>query len=185
MIIGFDLDGVIAQPLFDGILVKARIIKEHLLKSFGRQTDYFYPKSRIEQLAWTYLNQLRKPSCDANHLESLRKSGNFSFVLITSRLRFLERDTREWLERYHLDSVFDKIEINTSDLNPVDFKTETINRDSIGYYLDDDLEILEALRGHVSTQLYWLSPKAFVGSGVKNSRSVEEFLKQLTNSTRN
>lgn len=179
LIIGFDLDGVIAQPLFDGFLVKARILKEHLLKLLGRESDYYYPKSKIERLTWTYLNRLRKPTLDRRHLENLKNSGNFSFLLITSRLKFLECDTRNWLEKYHLDEVFDKIEINESDLNPIDFKAQVLSRETVGFYLDDDLEILVGLRNRVETSLYWLGNQPLIGRKIKTAVSIGEFLQQV------
>ena len=59
--IAFDFDGVVASPILDGLLINLRIIKEHLMKSIGHRTDYFYPKSREERFVWTLLNKLRNP----------------------------------------------------------------------------------------------------------------------------
>ena len=179
-IVGFDLDGVIASPLFDGIAINIRILKEHLLRLLGRERDYFYPQSKIERWAWVRLNRLREPTVTAAGLSNLKNTGQVSIFLITSRFKFLEEETYRWLQRYHLESVFDKIYINNTNLSPVDFKSKILNENSIDYYLDDDLEILEGLRGKVKTRIYRLGKPGRRDSGIEGVKSVADFIEMRT-----
>ena len=180
LIVGFDLDGVIASPLFDGVLINIRILKEHLLKSLGRKKDYFYPKTRVERWAWVLLNRLRQPNVDLTGLKELKKTA-VSLCLITSRFRFLEPDTRQWLSKYGLDKIFDSIYINNSDLNPIDFKASVLNENLINYYVDDDLEVLLALNKRVRSRLYLLGDKKQLPEKtLEKVSSVDEFVSLIT-----
>lgn len=179
--IGLDLDGVVASPILDGLLINLRILKEHLIKSIGHRADYFYPKSKEERFIWTFLNKLRKPTCDLNCLRSLKNEGGITTFLITSRLKFLEKDTFEWLKKYGLENLFDKIYINNTDINPSEFKIRTLNENSIDYYLDDDIEVIENIKPMVKAKIYWRSDKKYHNSEVKNFKSICEFIEETKN----
>jgi len=177
--IAFDLDGVIASPIFDGLLINLRILKEHLIKSIGHTSDYFYPKSPQERYIWRLLNKLRKPVRDLNCLQSLKNGPGIAILLITSRFKFLEEDTFKWLRKYGLENLFDKICINNKDLNPVEFKIRTLNENLINYYLDDDVEIIENIRTQVKTKVYWRNDKKHRNSEIENCKSIYEFIKEI------
>ncbi len=177
--IAFDFDGVVASPILDGLLINLRIIKEHLMKSIGHRTDYFYPKSREERFVWTLLNKLRKPTCDLNCLRSLKSGGGIQTFLITSRFKFLEKDTIEWLKKYGLENLFDKIYINNTDISPVDFKVLTLNENLIDHYLDDDIEIIESINLKVKTKIYWRSNKKHHHSEIVSCKSICEFIEEI------
>lgn len=174
--IAFDLDGVVASPILDGLLINLRILKEHLIKSIGHRSDYFYPKSAEERFVWVLLNKLRKPASDFNCLRLLKNRNAVTTFLITSRFKFLEKDTFEWLRKYDLEKLFDKIYINNTDMDPREFKIRTLNENSINYYLDDDVEIIENIRTQVKTKIYWRSDKKHHDSRIENCKSLCEFI---------
>lgn len=177
--IAFDFDGVVASPILDGLLINLRILKEHLIKSIGHRKDYFYPKSSAERFIWTLLNKLRKPTCDLNCLRSLKSGDGVKTFLITSRFKFLEKDTFEWLKKYGLENLFDKIYINNTDISPIEFKVRTLNENSIDYYLDDDIEIIESIKPLVKTKIYWRSNKRHHNPEVVNYKSICEFTRKI------
>ena len=177
--IAFDFDGVIASPIFDGLLINLRILKEHLIKSIGHRTDYFYPKSRGERFIWTLLNKLRKPTCDLDCLRSLKSGGGVQIFLITSRFKFLEKDTIEWLKKYGLENLFDKIYINNTDISPIEFKVSALNENLVDYYLDDDIEIIDSIKSMVKTRIYWKSNKKHHNPEIVNCKSICEFTQKI------
>lgn len=155
--ISFDLDGVVASPLLDGALINLRILKEHLLRSLGDKKGYFYPKTSLERRAWSFLNNLRTPNKDLRILQKIKGEGTASLYLITGRFNFLEKQTLLWLEKHNLNNLFDKIFINTKDLNPTAFKSKILGDEAIDFHLDDDLEVIKDLRTSVSTKISWLN----------------------------
>lgn len=179
MRVAFDLDGVIASPLFDGLLIKLRILKEHLLKSLGHQKDYFYPQSKWERRVWIFFNRLRKPAISPAALAEFKRIGRVHLILVTSRFKFLERETFDWLKKYGLHDVFDEIYLNTADVDPVQFKTETLNKSDANHFLDDDAEIVAALKNKIAAEIRLLGRGDGGNTDVKSIRSVSDFMKAI------
>lgn len=154
--VGCDLDGVVAKHSLSGFWVKVRLLKEKLLKKTHTKA-YYYPQTKIEQAAWKVINWFRVPDKKGiARLEDLRKKG-YRFFLITSRFKFNEPSTQEWLKKYRLFSLFDKVIINVRDKSPSDFKVDAIAREKIDCFIDDDLEVLLALE-KTRAKLYWVVP---------------------------
>lgn len=154
--IGCDLDGVVAKHSLSGFWVKVRLLKEKLLKKTHTK-EYYYPATKIEQIAWKLINSLRVPdSKGIVGLKDLHEKG-CHFFLITSRFEFNEPSTLSWLKKYRLSPLFDKIIINVQDKSPIDFKAGAIMREKIDFFVDDDLEVLFALE-KTKAKLFWVVP---------------------------
>lgn len=154
--VGLDLDGVVAKHSLGGLWVKVRMIKEAVLKS-SHSKKYFFPKTKLEQLAWVIINWYRVPDKKGiNLLKSLGQK-NFRFYLISSRLKFNYPSTIKWLKRYELFDLFEKIFLNTKDENPICFKVEKVESEKIDFFVDDDLEVLIALC-QTKAKLFWVVP---------------------------
>jgi len=154
--IGLDLDGVVAKHSLGGFWVKLRIIKEAILKS-SHSKNYFFPKTKVEQLAWIVINWCRTPDKKGICLLTNLREKEFRFFLISSRLKFNYPSTIKWLKKYKLFDLFEKVLLNTKDENPIYFKVEKIKSEKIDYFVDDDLEVLIALC-QTKAKLFWVVP---------------------------
>lgn len=154
--VGLDLDGVVAKHSLGGFWVKVRVVKEAILKS-AHSRNYYYPKTRLEQLAWIVINWCRIP--DEKGIKLLQKlvEKKFCFYLISSRLKFNYPSTIKWLKKYNLFSLFAKVLLNVEDKNPIYFKVEKVKDEKIDFFIDDDLEVLEALC-QTKAKLFWVVP---------------------------
>jgi hypothetical protein len=156
--IAVDLDGVIAKHALGGFWLKLRKIKEKTLKK-THLTTYYYPSTFIEKTAWKVINGLRRPTLDKNGLFlSLAQKKEVRFFLITSRFKFLEKLTHNWLKHHRLDSLFYKVLINTPNINPLVFKEQMIKKFNIDYVIDDDLEVIDYLKKRTAAKFYWVVP---------------------------
>lgn len=166
IIVGCDLDGIIAKHSLGGLWVKVRLLKEKLLKKAGNR-KYYYPKTVLEKYAWIVINYLRVPDKEGIKVLSELVREGVTFYLVTSRLRFNYPSTINWLKKYKLYDFFSKILVNIQDENPVNFKLQTVNKEKIDYFIDDDLEVLQSLC-QTQAKLYWVVPGHRNGSDNKN-----------------
>lgn len=154
--IAFDLDGVVARHSLGGFWVKVRIIKEAVLKG-AHSKKYYFPKTKLEQLAWIAINWRRVPDKKGIDLLKSLPEKKFRFFIISSRLKFNYPSTIKWLKKYKLLSLFEEVFLNTKDENPVYFKVEKIESEKIDFFIDDDLEVLIALC-QTKAKLFWVVP---------------------------
>lgn len=155
--VGLDLDGVVAKHSLGGFWVKVRIIKEAILKG-ANSKKYYFPKTKLEQLAWMAINWCRVPDKKGIDLLKSLSEKKFRFFLISSRLRFNYPSTIKWLKKYGLLNLFEKVLLNTKDENPIYFKVEKIESEKIDFFVDDDLEVLIALC-QTKAKLFWVVPE--------------------------
>ena len=156
--IAVDLDGVIAQHSLGGFWVWTRKAKEKILKK-AHSSSYYYPSTVLEKTAWLIINGARRPFPDKNNFfASLVDGGGIQFYLVTSRFKFLEELTRNWLKKYNLDKNFHKILINSQDADPSLFKERAIRELELDYFIDDDLEVINYLEKKTKAKLYWVVP---------------------------
>jgi len=156
--IGVDLDGVIARHSLGGFWVILRKLKERLLKTTHSQ-KWYYPSTFLEKFAWKVINWLRIPFADKDGFFASLAGGNKAkFYLVTSRFKFLEKLTADWLKKYHLDQYFAEVLINNKDINPLIFKTEIIKERGLDFFIDDDLEVIDYLKKNIGAKLFWVVP---------------------------
>lgn len=154
--IGCDLDGVVARHSLGGLWVKIRLLKEKILKKV-KDRDYYYPKTELERIGWKLINWLRVPDEEGLELLQKLKNENFTFYLITSRLKFNYPSTVKWLKKYKIFSLFEEVLVNTGDENPVGFKLKVVEEKKIDCFVDDDLEVLTKLC-QTKAKLFWVVP---------------------------
>lgn len=181
--IGVDLDGVIARHDLGGFWIWLRKLKEEIKKK--HVINYYYPSNYFERIAWKVINNRRKLFVDHDNIfRKLSQHNEFHFYLITGRFKFLEELTLSWLEKHNLISYFRKVIINLKDIDPSIFKTRQINKLSLDYFIDDDLDTLNLLKKKTKTKLFWVVPKhkdknQNNDSGVISSKDFTEALSEL------
>jgi len=183
--VGVDLDGVIAQHSLGGFWFKLRKFKERVLRR-THSPSYYFPETFVERNAWIIIDWLRQPFKERNLLLSLAKDKKIKFYLITGRFKFLERLTIKWLKRNKLFNCFEKVLINTDNLEPTKFKAQKINQLDLNFFIDDDLDTILALKKKTPAKLYWLMAvenKEINDSRVIPARSLVEALKQIVLAT--
>lgn len=188
--IGIDLDGVVARHSLGGFWVWARKIKEKILKKM-RSSTHYYPNTPFERLAWKVIDGVRKPFVDKGNLfTSLSKKNDIRFYLVTSRFKFLEKLTKNWLKKYRLNSSFYRVLINTDDIDPLFFKAKAIKDYGLDFFVDDDLEVIDYLKNKTAAKLYWVVPdhkneNDNPDSRVKNCQDFPEALKKISKLLKN
>jgi uncharacterized HAD superfamily protein len=156
--VGVDLDGVVAKHPAGGFWVWARKLKEKVLKNTC-VSSYYYPTGCVEKTIWKFINKQKKPFCGYDKLLcNNKKIDNIKLFLVTGRFKFIEELTKKWLAKYKLDSLFEKILINTSDIDPKVFKKRMIEKYNLDYYIEDDLEVVNFLRKKTKAKLFWVIP---------------------------
>lgn len=154
--IGCDLDGVVARHILGGIFVKIRVFKEKFLKKIHSKS-YYYPQTKIEELAWIIINWWRVPDKEGVKLLKKFHSQGFYLFLITSRFKFNYPSTTKWLKKFSLFPLFTKVLVNVFDEDPINFKIKMVGQEKLDYFIDDDLEVLNALC-QTEAKLYWVVP---------------------------
>jgi len=157
--IGLDLDGVLAQHSLGGFWFKLRKLKEKLLKK-THSSSYYFPKTIIEKIAWVAIDWFRHPQ-EKEQFFLFTQNKRLKFYLITGRFNFLEDITLKWLRKNKLITCFEKVLVNTQDLDPTEFKAKKINQLSLDFYIDDDLETISDLTKKTPINFFWLNSLNF------------------------
>lgn len=158
MNIGFDLDGIfINTPPF----VPKEIIEKLYKKKDNGVLLYKIP-SIPEQIfrKATHLPIFRPPIEDnLKFLKGISKKDH-KLYLISSRFKFLEKETKQLVRKYDLDKVFDGIYFNFDNKQPHVFKDEVIKKLKLDTHIDDDLSLLKFVAKHnPKTKFLWLNDK--------------------------
>jgi hypothetical protein len=158
MNIGFDLDRIfINTPPF----IPASIIERLYKKKDNGILLYRIPKYP-EQLfrKATHLPFFRQPIQE--NLEILKEISkeHHKLYLISSRYKFLEDSTKNIIEKYHLDKIFEKMYFNFENQQPHTFKNDIISKLNLDLYIDDDLSLIKYVAKHNDkTKFYWLNDR--------------------------
>lgn len=145
MRIGFDLDRIFIKypPLVPPGLI------DWLYKSHNTSgLSYRIPTNRLE-IAIRKLSHLpffRRPLVEnIEFVNRLSRNKNYQLYLISSRYDFLEKITRQLLERYRLAPTFINVSLNTANEQAHLFKEKILRKYQIEVYIDDDEELLAYL----------------------------------------
>ncbi len=150
--IGFDLDGVIAQHSLGGLWFKLRMLKEKLLKK-THSSSYYFPNTFVEKIVWMLIDWFRRPYAERGLLSSLARTKQLQFYLITGRFQFLEKLTLKWLRKNKFSDYFEKVLINTQDLEPTAFKAKKINQLGLDFFVDDDPGVVASLKQKTAAKI--------------------------------
>lgn len=156
MNIGFDFDKIFIDypPLFPSGLID-RLYKQRdngiLLYRIPNYPEQIFRKA-------THLPFMR-PIIKENFtfLKSITKKTN-KLYLISSRYKFLEKETNRLIKKYELDKIFDSMYFNYENKQPHIFKDEVMKYLDLDKYIDDDLSLLKHVaKNNKKTKFYWLN----------------------------
>jgi len=140
MVIGFDMDGVVAA--------RPRIFKlNHVKGKYRVDVPYF------EQWFWRLVMWLREPSgVMVKRIKELKDKGN-ELILVTGRLAFLEDVTLWWLTNKGVRKYFDAVIINLDNEQPHEFKAREIKRRKIKEFYEDEIFAAEYLKKETQAKI--------------------------------
>jgi hypothetical protein len=157
ILIGVDFDGVITQNPLRAARVLVAIIKHRILRK--RKLSFFVPKGKIQRMIY-YIGVIAPniwPADGIDLLKAMSKTGDYTFVLVTGRYGFVERQTIDWIKKYGLVSSFQKIFINVHQEQPHEFKKRIISKEKFDYYIEDNWDIVRKLTDTSKTKIFWIS----------------------------
>lgn len=157
MNIGFDLDKVfIDYPPF----VPSRLVDRLYKKRSNGILLYRIPSYPEQVFRKATHFPLLRPAIKTNlqFLRSIPKTNNKLF-LISSRYKFLEKQTQHVIQKYQLDKIFDEMYFNFQNKQPHEYKNEIIKKLNLDLYIDDDLSLIQYVAKHnPKTKFFWLTP---------------------------
>lgn len=140
MIIGFDMDGVLAS--------RPQIFKLNHVKGKYRVDIPF-----TEQWFWRLVMWFRQPSSVMiGKIKKMKEEGN-TLILISGRLSFLEDVTVWWLTSKGLRKYFDSVIINLDNEQPHEFKAREIQRRKVKEFYEDEIFAAEYLKKHTQAKI--------------------------------
>ncbi|HZE87163.1 MAG TPA: hypothetical protein VE090_03045 [Methylomirabilota bacterium] len=156
MNIGFDFDKIFIDypPFFPSKLIdKMYKQKDNGILLYRIPT---YPEQLFRKA--THLPFLRPPIKEnLAFLKSISKKEN-KLYLISSRYKFLEKETNRLIQKYQLDTIFDHMYFNFGNKQPHLFKDEVLKQLRLDFYIDDDLSLLRHVaKGNPKTKFFWLN----------------------------
>jgi hypothetical protein len=147
-IIAFDLDGIFVDK---PPLIPKKMI-EWLFRGWcgpKNRLYYRFPSTKTEQLVRQLSHfYLFRPALKSNirYLRQLSRSGHYRLYLVSSRYSFIHCQTERWLKKRRIYSLFDRIYLNSEDLQPHLFKEKTLTKLAVDYFLEDDPLIFSYLQ---------------------------------------
>ena len=171
MRIGFDLDKIFIDTPF--------LVPDVIINKFYKKRDNGVLLYRIpgpaEQLLRkaTHISFLRPPiKKNLSFLKSIKKKQNKLF-LISSRYKFLEKETTKIVKKHKLDNLFDELYFNYENKQPHLFKNEVVKNLKLDSYIDDDLSLLRHIaKTNTATKFFWLNHKNETVKLPKNITSI-------------
>src|SRR3989344_4014384 len=159
MNIGFDLDKIFVNfpPL-----IPSKII-DLLYKGKPHTKLKYRMPSRLEQIirVFSHYPLFRPPIIkNMNYVKNLSLANKNKYYLISSRFSFLEKRTKDLIERYKLNKIFNAMYFNYENKQPHEFKNEIIQKLKLDMYVDDDFQLVEYLsQKNPKTKFFWLNKK--------------------------
>ena len=156
MNIGFDLDKIfINTPPFI-----PKFFIEKLYKKRDNGVLIYRIPGGVEQVIRNISHlPIIRPAMKDN-LNFIRNSPreNNKFYLISSRFKFLEKRTKNLIQKHQLDKIFDEMFFNFANEQPHIFKNRIIKNLKLDYYIDDDLSLLKYVGRHnPKTKFFWVT----------------------------
>lgn len=144
--IGFDLDGVIIDK---PPLIPKKLIEWLYRGRINTELSYRFPNTKIERyIRWLSHHPILRPPIKKNikNIQALSKNKKYRLYAISSRYGFLEKRTKEWLDFYKLNDLFDEVHLNLDNNQPHKYKEKMINKLKINVFVDDDPLLINFLR---------------------------------------
>lgn len=156
MNIGFDLDKIFIDT---PPLVPKRVIDKLYKKRDNGVLQYRIPNKFDQVLRkFTHIEILRPPIKEnMNFLKEISR-GKYKLFLISSRFKFLEKQTEKIAQKYGFYKIFEAMYFNYNNEQPHLFKNRIIKKLKLDYYIDDDLSLLKFVEGNNrNTKFFWLN----------------------------
>ena len=153
--IGFDLDGVLVDK--PPLIPKKWL--EYLFRGRSKNgLHYRYPKTKLEiwirKLSHFYL--FRPPLKENIKFIKKLKKQKHELYIISGRYSFLEKETKVWLKKRRLSSLFKKVFINLKGEQPYLFKERVIRQLKLDCYFEDDGDTVNFLRLKFRNKIFWV-----------------------------
>ncbi len=154
--VGVDLDGVVTYNPFRITRPAVSFIKSAVLHK--KEVGFFIPKNRWQKLIYetVIVRASFFPAISTKWLKSYSGQKNIRLILITGRYAFTKQETLNWLTKWGLTSVFDKIYINEKNEQSHVYKERLIRENKLDYYIDDNWDIADFLRTRNLTKVCWI-----------------------------
>ncbi len=171
--IGLDLDGIlIGRPP----LIPKKVI-EYLYKDQTKQKlTYRFPsffEQKIRQIS--HIPGVRPPILkNCNFLKKIAASKKYQLFVISGRFGFLQNLTYTWLKKYQLHEIFNKIYLNTENLQPHIFKSEMIEKIKVNMFIDDDFDTIVYLAPRFKKiHFYWYTENKNTKLNISNVTAID------------
>jgi hypothetical protein len=154
--VGIDFDGVLAYNPFRVIRAPITAVKRNI---FGEKNTRFYvPQTPPEKLLWTILHESSIfPAQGVSLLKQLVEEEQIEAHLVTARYSFLQPHLDIWLDKHKLRNYFKTITINQNDEQPHIYKSHVIQKKSLDYFIEDNLDIVKHLDNQkIPTSVLWI-----------------------------
>jgi hypothetical protein len=158
MNIGFDLDKIFID--YPPIIPDAIIDRLYKKRSNGA-LSYRFPSHTEQWIRRLSHKPLFRPLIKENLavLMDIAKSKN-NLYLISSRFRFLKKETETLMKRLGFAKTFAALHFNFENKQPHLFKNEVLRKRNLDLYVDDDFPLLKFVAKHNKrTLFFWLNPK--------------------------
>lgn len=153
--VGLDFDGVVAYNPFRVIRAPVAFVKSRLLGV--KNLKFYVPQQKWQRIFWIIMHESSIfPANGSKLLKEMAATDKYEFHLITARFHFLDQSLNRWLTRYRMKPIFKSINMNIHDKQPHIHKLETINRLGLDYFVEDNWDIVNYLKGKTQTKVYWI-----------------------------
>jgi len=155
LVVGFDFDGVVAYNPFRVVRAPIKWVKKTFMNKRG--VSFFVPKAGWQRVIWGVIHESSvMPAEGVGRLKQLVSGGRIEAHLITGRFGFLEKSLRRWLAKNDLEQYFKSINVNTQAQQPHEFKLAMIEKLKLDAYIEDNLDVVEYVRGRTKTRILWI-----------------------------
>ncbi|HUV72634.1 MAG TPA: hypothetical protein VMW25_06530 [Clostridia bacterium] len=156
--IAFDLDGIIIdKPPF----VPKALLEWLFRGTFIHQLQYRFPQNRLEQLIrkLSHFYLFRPPlTQNITLIKKIAQDKRFLVFGVSGRYSFLEKETKIWLKKRKLASLFRQVFLNLKNEQPHLFKEKILRKIKADIFVDDDKLLADYLAQKLKqTKIYYYS----------------------------
>ncbi len=163
--VGFDLDGVL---LYNPARILRPVIAFTKRYFLNRDTkSFYYPKNRLEQLAWAILHKSSLwPAPGLPYLRSLLRQNKIKGYVVSARYESLQSDFLYWMKKIDPDNLFSGRFYNNKNEQPHLFKKRMIETLNLDIFVEDNWDIVNHIvinsssknknRRRSKTKVFWI-----------------------------
>lgn len=153
--VGIDFDGVLAYNPLRVARAPVVILKKILGINGGRK--FYVPKTRIEKFLFWLPHELSFfPAQGTSLLIDLVEKGKIEAHIISGRYGYLRPSLDRWIKVKKIDHIFSSVHTNLNNEQPHLYKERVIKELDLDYYIEDNYDIVEHLKGKVKSRVLWI-----------------------------